>query len=84
MQLVVCSNHLILSLARGDEPFRADRPFERFCLLLVVQRDEVLDRPLEILDGLVDAPPEPTAGQLPDETLLTLGRGRLRTKTNAS
>ena len=47
--LVDGSNHLIPSLAGGDEPFRAGRPSERLRLLLVVQIDEVQNRPLEIL-----------------------------------
>ena len=33
--LVDCSNHLIPSLAGGDEPFRAGRPSERLRLLWI-------------------------------------------------
>ena len=68
-QLVACPNHLKPSLAGGDQPVRADRPFERLRLLLVVQRDELLNRRLEILEGIVDAAPETAAGQLPEEAL---------------
>ena len=42
--LVACPNHLKPSLAGGDEPLGTGGPFERFRLLLVVQRDEVRDR----------------------------------------
>ena len=62
-------NLLIPSLAGGDELFRAGRPSERLRLVLVVQIDEVQNRALEILDGIVDAAPEPAPGQLPEEAL---------------
>ena len=62
-------NLLIPSLVGGDEPFRAGRPFERLRLLLVVQIHEVQKRPLEILDGIMNAAPEPALGQLPEEAL---------------
>ena len=45
------------------------RPFERLRLLLVVQRDEFLNRRLEILEGIMDAALETAAGQLPEEAL---------------
>ena len=35
----------------------------------VVQLDEIQDRLLELLDGVVDAAPEPAAGQLTEESL---------------
>ena len=38
-------------------------------ILLVVQRDELFDRRLEILEGIMDAAPEPAVGQLPEEAL---------------
>ena len=66
---MACPNHLEPSLAGTDQPLGADRPFERLRLLLVVVRDEVQDRRLEILEGIVDAAPEPAAGQLPEEDL---------------
>ena len=47
-KLVVCSSHLIPSLASGNQPLRAGRPIERLRLLLVVQRDEVPDRCLQL------------------------------------
>ena len=56
-------------MAGGDELIRTGRPFERLRLLLVVKLDEVLDRLLEILEGIVNAAPEPAAGQLSEEAL---------------
>ena len=66
---MACSNHLKPSLADGDQPLRAGGPFERLRLLLVVQLNEVLDRRLELLEGIVDAAPETAAGQLREEAL---------------
>ena len=60
-------NPLISYLAGGDQTLRVGHPFERLRLPLVVKRDEVLGRGLEILNGIVDAVPEPSAGQLPEE-----------------
>ena len=57
--LSVDFNHIIPYLACGDEPHRARCPLELLCLLLVVQLNEVLDRCLEILDGITDALPKP-------------------------
>ena len=59
--LVVSFGHWIPSLAGGGQPLRSGRPFERLRLLLVVQLDEVLERRLRILDGIVDAAPERSA-----------------------
>ena len=67
--LVACPNHLEPSLSGGDQPVRAGRPFERLRLLPVVKLDELLDRRLEILEGIVDAAPETAVGQLPEEAL---------------
>ena len=47
--------------------FQAGRPSERLRLLLVVQIDEVQKRPLEILNGIMDAALAPY--QLPEEAL---------------
>ena len=56
------------SLSGGDEPFRA-RSSEWLCGLLVVQLDEVQNRCLQILDGIVDAGLEPASGKLSEEAL---------------
>ena len=57
------------SLPYGDEAFRTCRPVVGFRLLPVVQLDEIRDRLLEFLDGVVGAAPEPAAGELPEEAL---------------
>ena len=67
--LVACSSYLKPSLASGDEPLRAGRPFERRRHLHVVKLNEVQDRRLEILEGIVDAATKTVAGQLPEEAL---------------
>ena len=56
-------------MACGDEPLQAGRPFERLRLLLVVKLDEVQNRRLEIVEGIVDAVPRTAADQLPEEAL---------------
>ena len=61
-RLVACPNHLEPSLSGGDQPVRAGRPFERLRLLPVMQRNELLDRRLEILEGIEDAAPDVTTG----------------------
>jgi len=53
-------------LEGGAEALRVSRSFERLCLLFVVQLYELLNRPLEILDGLADAAPELAASQFPE------------------
>ena len=57
---------LIPSLAGGDEPPRIRRPFEWFRLLPVVQRDEIQNRLLEILEGSVDAVPSSAFAKIGD------------------
>ena len=66
---MVFSNHLKPSLAGGDEPLRAYRPFADLHLFPVAQLNEVQRRRLHLLDGITDAAPEPTAGQRPEGAL---------------
>ena len=50
--LVVNLNLSTRSLASSGEPRQIRHPFERLRLLLVVQLNEVQNRPHEILDGI--------------------------------
>ena len=52
---------------------------QAFCLFPIVQLNEVQDRRLDLLDGITDAAPEPTAGQHPEKTLYSVSsRARSR------
>lgn len=76
---MVCSNHLKPFLAGVDEPLRACCPFADLRLFPVAQVNEVQDRRLDLLDGITDAAPEPTAAQRPEEALYSIhSRARSR------
>ena len=76
---MVCSNHLKLSLAGVDEPLRACRQFAGLRLFPVAQLNEIQERRLDLLDGITDAAPEPTAAQRPEEALYSVhSRARSR------
>lgn len=72
---VDCSSHLKPYLAGGDEPLLACRPSAGLRLFPIVQLNEVQKRRLELLDGITDAAPEPTAGQRSEEALYSVNSG---------
>ena len=70
-----CSSNLKPYLAGGDEPLLACRPFAGLRLFPIVQLNEVQKRRLDLLDGITDAAPEPTAGQRSEEALYSVNSG---------
>ena len=78
------NNHLEPSLAGGDDAFPARRPAEGFRLFPVVQFDEIQDRLLELLDGVVDAAPEPPSSRQFSSTDISITQSQFGSKEPAT